>query len=309
MKKIYIFFLFIFAINSSFAQNFSITEELVATDVVTTLAYINLSSDTIKYVLFDEYVQEYGYKKKELTYKKIYKDGLLYFKLPEKFPKIVYWQDKPTKDTLLILLGKMVIDKEPAVSSKYYHDGAIMVFGAASGSDQSPLPCIIPHFNFFDCVGRVYKDCSSYLVEGKKEYKVEELSNCNVDTPWVEGVKGDGIGEGFTIDKITISGKKNPFPYLLIMNGYISYEKPYLYKQNNRIKKIKVTGLSSGKSKVLDVLDTPHPQTVDISFITEKEDIRVEIADVYKGSKYDDTCLNFCVTYPVKVIPYEDSVR
>ena len=92
------------------------------------------------------------------------------------------------------------------------------------------------------------------------------------------------------------------------MNGYISYEKPYLYKQNNRIKKIKVTGLKSGKTKVLDVLDTPHPQTVDISFIKEPEDIRVEIADVYKGSKYDDTCLHYCITYDMEVIPYEDCI-
>ena len=93
------------------------------------------------------------------------------------------------------------------------------------------------------------------------------------------------------------------------MNGYISYEKPYLYKQNNRIKKIKVKGIKSGKEKILDVLDTPHLQTVDISFITKAEDIRVEIADVYKGTKYDDTCLHYCITYDDEVIPYENSIE
>ena len=92
------------------------------------------------------------------------------------------------------------------------------------------------------------------------------------------------------------------------MNGYISYEKPYLYKQNGRVKKIKVTGVNSGKSKVLDVLDTPHPQTVDISFLNEPEDIRVEIADVYKGTKYDDTCIHYMITYIKEVIPYENSI-
>ena len=95
---------------------------------------------------------------------------------------------------------------------------------------------------------------------------------------------------------------------IFLMNGYISYEKPYLYEQNNRIKKIKVTGLTSGVSKILDVLDTPHPQTVDISFLPMAEDIRVEIADVYKGTKYDDTCLHFCGNVNEEAIPYESSV-
>ncbi|MBP5602230.1 MAG: hypothetical protein J6X78_05830 [Treponema sp.] len=92
------------------------------------------------------------------------------------------------------------------------------------------------------------------------------------------------------------------------MNGYISYDKPYLYKQNGRVKKIKVTGLKSGKSKILDVLDTPHPQTVDISFITEPEDIRVQIEEVYKGTKYDDTCINYLINYEEPVIPYESTL-
>ena len=161
-------------------------------------------------------------------------------------------------------------------------------------------------FTRYDEWGAIYKDCSSSLIEKSKSYPVENLKKLVVDTPWVEGVKGDGIGEGFTIVRSTLTGPDTP--YLLIINGYISYDKPYLYKQNGRVKKIKVTGLKSGKSKILDVLDTPHPQTVDVSFITEREDIRVEIADVYKGTKYDDTCLHYCINFDEPVIPYEDSI-
>ena len=72
---------------------------------------------------------------------------------------------------------------------------------------------------------------------------------------------------------------------------------------------MKITGLTSGEERILEVLDTPHPQTIDISFITKNEDIRVEIAEVYEGTKYDDTCLHLCKLYPVEVIPYEDSVK
>ena len=154
--------------------------------------------------------------------------------------------------------------------------------------------------------GSLYKDCSSYLIEKTKSYPVENLRKLAIDSPWVEGVPGDGIGEGFTIEGERYS--KPLGPYLLIMNGYISYDKPYLYKQNGRVKKIKVTGLKSGKSKILDVLDTPHPQTVDISFITEPEDIRIQIADVYKGTKYDDTCINYLINYEDSVIPYESTI-
>ena len=158
----------------------------------------------------------------------------------------------------------------------------------------------------FDEWGSSYKDCSSYLTEKTNSYPVENLRKLVVDTPWVEGVKGDGIGEGFTIEGRQYN--KPLGPYLFIINGYISYDKPYLYKQNNRIKKIKVTGIKSKQSKILDILDTPHPQTVDISFITEPEDIRIEIKEVYKGTTYDETCLHYCITCDEPVIPYENSI-
>lgn len=232
--------------------------------------------------------------KKEIEYKRIYKDGLLFFNLLEKFPNEIheyyYYDKKPieTNNELLLLAGTEIGKTEN-----------ILLFATTAGF-EGEYPFIFPMFHFE--VGRTYADCSSFLKEKNKEYPVENLDEYYVDSPWVEGVRGDGIGEGFTIKS------KIVYPYLLIMNGYISYRKPYLYKQNNRIKKIKVTGLKSGKSKLLDVYDTPHPQTVDISFLNELEDIRVEIADVYKGTKYDDTCLHFCVTYPNAVIPYENSI-
>ena len=179
----------------------------------------------------------------------------------------------------------------------------IQMFAFTEGYRQDRTPLT---FTRFDEWGSIYKNCSSYLKEKTKVYPVENLRKLVVDTPWVEGVKGDGIGEGFTIEGNQYN--KPLGPYLFIINGYISYEKPYLYKQNNRIKKIKVTGIKSKKSKILDVLDTPHPQTVDISFITEPEDIRIEIEDVYKGTKYDDTCLHYCITFDEAVIPYENSI-
>lgn len=98
------------------------------------------------------------------------------------------------------------------------------------------------------------------------------------------------------------------FDFLMIMNGYFSVDKPYLYKQNGRVKRIKVTGLKSRNEKILDVLDTPHPQTVDISFLEMQEPFRATIVDVYKGTKYDDTCINCMEPWDFELIPYESHI-
>ena len=289
MKKILLFFLIIFCVNLCFSENFSLCgtyfPDLYSTvDVLT----IDETSISLKY--------EVDIDKKVIDYQKQYKDGLLFLKLsqiiPKDFHEDFYYrnQEIETNDEVLILAGNEVKKTDN-----------VLLFATTAGFEND-CPFIFPMFHFE--VGRVYTDSSSYLKEKNKNYPVENLDKYYVDSPWVEGVKGDGIGEGFTIKNTT----KIVYPYILIMNGYISYRKPYLYKQNNRIKKIKVTGIKSGKSEVLNVLDTPHPQTVNISFISEPEDIRIEIADVYKGTKYDDTCLHFCVTYSNRVIPYEDSI-
>lgn len=161
------------------------------------------------------------------------------------------------------------------------------------------------NFRNYELTSRNYKDCTSSLIEKTKSYPIENLCNLAVATPWVENTPGYGIGESFVIENSW--GKV--YKTLLIINGYISYEKPHLYKQNGRIKQIKITGIISRKSKILNVLDTPHPQTVDISFISEAEDIMVEIAAVYEGSKYEDTCIHYMITWDKEVIPYDNELQ
>lgn len=222
-------------------------------------------------------------------------DGMPFIELNENMPaEVANWQD--FKERKNIITSNKILFLSFKGSHKY-------MFAFTEGYRQDRAPLTFTRFNEW---GNIYKDCSSFLAEKNNTYSVDNLRKLVVDTPWVEGVNGDGIGEGFTIIG---SNFKTPLgPYLLIINGYISYKKPYLYKQNNRIKKIKVTGLKSGKSKKIDVLDTPHPQTVDISYITEPEDVRVEIIEVYKGTKYDDTCLHYCISFNEPVIPYENSI-
>ena len=294
-KRLCFITLILIGLQQLFSENFSLNGKYYP-DLYSTIDVLYIEDNTINYTF------ETKNETKSVKYSKNYDSGLLFFKLSEPFPKEIsenyYYngQNVETNDKILILAGAK-INKEDRKRDR------ILMFATTAGFDKDSYPFIWPMHSFE--ISPQYVDCTSYLLEKTKKYSIENLSNCMVDNPWVEGVDGDGIGEGFTmIDRLN-----RYHPYLLIMNGYISYEKPYLYKQNNRIKKIKVTGLKSGKAKVLDVLDTPHPQTVDISFITEPENIRVEIADVYKGTKYDDTSLHFCVTYNQEVIPYENSIK
>lgn len=278
-KNVLILCLMVAGINV-FAENFPILGKVKPTNH-SRIEMITINKDDF---IFDYFFRD---DSKIVKFQKNYIDGLLFFQLSESFSEILdYNEIGETSNKLLTLIG---------LETRY---DQLIVYGITDGFFEKTECFLADSYEGTT----TYTDCSSYLTEKDKAYTVDNLSRSIMDTPWVEGVPGNGIGEGFTIERAYTD-------YLLIVNGYISYEKPYLYKQNGRIKKLKITGLSSGSEKILDVLDTPHPQTIDISFITKNEGIRVEIADVYEGSKYDDTCLHLCKLYPYEVIPYEDSVK
>ena len=294
MKKVSILLLLFLFTFYSFSQNFQIKDTWYLQ-----FGACDITENTITFS-FEKIADP-----KTVSYKKVHKYGMLFYEMSESFPLeynegISSGHYSLTSNNLLILAGNQKNHKARRYGKETIYDFILLI--AATESFDNPYPFIEPEIYPFNVYNTRYKDCSSFLIEKGIEYKVDNLCALGMDTPWVENVKGDGIGEGFTITTT------DRFPYLLIMNGYISYKKPHLYKMNNRVKKLKVTGLKSGKSKILDVLDTPHPQTVDISFITENEDLRIEIADVYKGTKYDDTCIHYLINYEDEVIPYENSI-
>ena len=128
---------------------------------------------------------------------------------------------------------------------------------------------------------------TSFLKEKSIDYKPENLLNYNLDSPWVEGVAGYGIGE-----KITFECKRGKG--LVIGIGYVSFDKPYLYEKNSRPKFIKLTLKDKNLSQVYELEDTPNPQTLLFPYDERYEGkVELEILDVYKGSSWDDTCINF----------------
>lgn len=128
-------------------------------------------------------------------------------------------------------------------------------------------------------------NASSELKEGNTIYAASNLCNLELNKPWVEGVNGNGEGE-----KIILNGSAS---FIYFLNGYVSYTKPYLYEQNSRPKKIKITLLDTSEKEELffEIKDSPNPQKLSLNrFYSGK--MELEILEVYKGTKYQDTCIN-----------------
>ena len=244
--------------------------------------------------------------KKVYTYKKKYIGRFPLFELDADMPDDLYANLDPKSKEYLG--NKFMLLTGLAKKAWGENEDAIIGLGMLPASKGKKAADFFTRFpsggtGEYPCFN--YENVSSYLIEetkeGKREYKIENLSIMEQDTPWVEGADGWGIGETFTIS----TKNRSFYKYILLMNGYISASNPKLYDENGRIKKIMVEGVTSGTKKEFTVKDTPHPQTVDISFLPEQEDVKITILDVYKGTKYEDTAIHFIILWRTEVIPYE----
>jgi hypothetical protein len=115
----------------------------------------------------------------------------------------------------------------------------------------------------------------------------------------VEGKEGDGTGEWIEFDMKSEWNTEK----LLIANGYVSFNKPYLYKNNNRIKEYEITSPCLSEPLKGTLQDTPEIQEVVLpEMIKEKKyTMRLTIKSVYRGEKWDDTCLT--LVYPMPPEP------
>ncbi|MFB6305971.1 MAG: hypothetical protein ABEH43_03110, partial [Flavobacteriales bacterium] len=136
-----------------------------------------------------------------------------------------------------------------------------------------------------------------------KNYKAENIYDGNFKTAWVEGKKGGGIGEWVEIE---LKEKMN-IGMVLIINGYTKSKS--IYEKNNKVKKIKISGVESNRTKshtlsdkefiplnnnllytFSDKITLTTPGS--ISIVDKFKKIRFEIKDIYEGTKYNDTCIS-----------------
>jgi hypothetical protein len=125
---------------------------------------------------------------------------------------------------------------------------------------------------------------TSYLVEGNYSY-LPTVNRPLWKPLWVEGKEGQGIHE-----KLFIKAKNASALHISI--GYVSFDRPQLYKENSRPKKIRLE--VRGKYSIeINLEDMANYQTVTLPRPLESNEIlELEILAVYPGTKYDDTCIN-----------------
>jgi hypothetical protein len=101
--------------------------------------------------------------------------------------------------------------------------------------------------------------------------------------PWVEGVEGDGIGETIAV---TFDEAKSE---ISILNGYVDLVKRNLYKENNRLKKIRIVS----ESFDIEYTFEDYVHFAHIEFPAAVGSITIEILSVYPGRKWSDTCISY----------------
>ncbi len=157
--------------------------------------------------------------------------------------------------------------------------------------------------------------------EGKYLYPPINILDGDFDSTWCEADEnGSGIGESITIE----FSEPVSFDEIQIVNGFAS--KDY-YKKNNRVKSITLTQTAS-KLEVKDwdseksqyntetknhfqqkvyylEDDKPDWQSIKFDLTQTAQTITIKINEVYKGEKYDDTCLDdIRLLYKGNVIPF-----
>jgi len=144
--------------------------------------------------------------------------------------------------------------------------------------------------------GGVAAVSSTLPPQGNHRYEKENLTDGNLSTAWVEGVNGYGIGE-YIVFKY-VRPHHDSTLYLQINTGYVKTLQAW--KNNSRVKGFNLyfNNMLQGYLALKDTRDTqlfrvpvpPHYSVRGMNWITIKE-VKFEIADVYKGEKYDDVAV------------------
>jgi hypothetical protein len=140
------------------------------------------------------------------------------------------------------------------------------------------------------------KASSVLAPQGKTSYDASHLAIDDRENIWAEGVDGYGIGESIEIKQMYLgTGHAELTLYsMCIVNG--NAKSATKWRENSRVKSMKLyyEGEYLGD---IELEDTIKPQYIDLSPLNIKvgngfdAHFKFEITDVYKGSKYDDTCL------------------
>jgi len=136
---------------------------------------------------------------------------------------------------------------------------------------------------------------SSRLSEKGHSYPAAQAQDFDLDTAWVEGKPGHGVGEylEYTYDLTREPVQANlAVTQMHVFNGY--RKSRHLWEANSRVRRFRL--LVDGRPRAyVDLADTPTMQNVDLKPIPlprkGKVSLRFEIVSVYPGAQYQDTAI------------------
>ncbi len=122
-------------------------------------------------------------------------------------------------------------------------------------------------------------------------YVPEHVFDGDIKTAWVEGVSHAGEGEWIQLSAAGIQTVQG----IEIVNGYCKSEEIYI--KNNRVRDIRIT-FDDGTSETFSLKDDfGRYQNFDFSEPKNTTAVKMEILSVYKGVKYQDTCISEVILY------------
>ncbi len=133
---------------------------------------------------------------------------------------------------------------------------------------------------------------STLAAQGKHNYDVVNIlgdPTREVQSPWAEGVEGDGIGESITLNV------RRPLPLygILIEPGYYDYdEKPWL--KNNRVAALEIT-LNDEHTFTESIPDEhfERPYLIRVrDYAKPVNKVKLVIKGVHRGTQSRDTCIS-----------------
>lgn len=116
-------------------------------------------------------------------------------------------------------------------------------------------------------------------------YGAVNLTDGSLKTAWVEGRKGDGIGELLSIE----FEKPVALSEVALINGYSKSQD--IFAKNNRVEDITIV-TSTGISQTLRLADLTDWQDLGLRSDQPVKWITLKISSVYRGSKYRDTAIS-----------------
>ena len=143
-----------------------------------------------------------------------------------------------------------------------------------------------------------YKDydataSSTLAPQGKRNYDVVNIRGDptrEIESPWAEGVEGDGIGESITLNV------KRPLPLygILIRPGYYEYGREDVWRKNNRVAALEIT-LNDEHTFTESIPDErfEDPYLIRVRDYTKPANkIKLVITGVHRGTQFRDTCIS-----------------